>query len=143
MAFATSETITGEASGAATVSDVGGFAERIERFAGTYGLVVEIASIATSANTSCVESFAEGIFIDTSEGAGTSCDLIAGEAGGACSIAKVIFAEGIDGDAFVVIAEVVTIGALLADVVLVFEAVGVTIYPCCWSGTAGSGRSCG
>lgn len=89
-----------------------------------------------------VEFLAEGIVFAVADDAGSSADLVAGVAGSTGPVGDVVLAERVDGDAFVVGAEVVPTGTGCADVPLVFEAVGVPSAAVGGSSCAGAGR-CG
>lgn len=63
------QAIAREAGSTGTISYVRGLAQRIEIFASSFSLTEEIASIATSAYSITIESFAEGIILTVADDA--------------------------------------------------------------------------
>ena len=109
LASASTKGVSGEAGETGSISQVGGFAERIEWFAGLGSLVVEISGVASGADSSSVGGFAEGVLVLASKDAGSSTGLITRVASGAGSIAEIILAERVDWDALVVVSKIVSV----------------------------------
>ena len=109
LASASTKGVTREAGETGSISQIRCFAERIKWLAGLGSLVVEISSVATGADSSCVGGFAERIFVLASKDAGSSIGLISRITSGTGSIAEIIFAEGVDWDTLIVVSKVVSV----------------------------------
>ena len=107
MTFAGSKGVTWVALSAATIGRVGFFAERVEGLALGFGLVVEVACEALGADAAGIFGLAEGILSLSADDAVAVLYSIAGVAGRTGSVAEIFLAERVDGNALVIVAEVV------------------------------------